>query len=266
MDFREEQNAFWRTALRDEFVKRCQNNAAYSLRAFAKALDLDQSLLTKILNSQRNVSPKVIDKVSERLGVPPYFKEDLIKNLKLNKYNFIEDQDFDLIDHWYYFAILELFKTKNFEGSAVYISKRLNLHKQEVQAALDILTQHGFLNKKQNTFTLSKRNNSWANTKATTAKKTKLQKELVKKALVALDEVPFEKRDNSSLTLAVNSKKLPALKDKITQMRRELDTFVQCNEKEKTDYDEVYQVVISLYPLTLNSTKNQKQEKTNDKN
>gem|GEM_PF-3635240 len=124
MSFRQEQNDFWRTAVRTEFVRRCQDNPAYSLRAFSNFLEIDQSLLSKVLNGQRNVTPSFIDSVSQKLNVSP-FQSTNKKTSELSHYSFIEKNNYTVLDHWYYFAILELFKTKDFKPSPSHISNRL---------------------------------------------------------------------------------------------------------------------------------------------
>jgi len=258
MKFREEQNAFWRQALRNEFVRRCENNPAYSLRAFSNFLDVDQSLLSKVLNGQRNVSPKLIDVVSEKLDLSP-FKKGKAAAPNLKGYTFVEDKSFSVLDHWSYFAILELFKTKNFSPTADHISTRLNIHKQEAQNALEILTDLGFLKCEKKEYSLSRSNNSWLNKNGLCAKKQKLQKKLTEKALLALDQVDIKERDNSSLTVAVDSSKIKLIKNKITELRRELDAYIGSLSTEQ-DCDEVYQTVISFFPLTT-KVKNQTQKK-----
>ena len=55
--------------LKNEFIARCQRNESYSLRAYAKYLNVDHSLLTKIFRGQRALSPKMAFQVGEKIGL-----------------------------------------------------------------------------------------------------------------------------------------------------------------------------------------------------
>jgi uncharacterized protein (TIGR02147 family) len=73
-----------------------------------------------------------------------------------------------------------------------------------------------------------------------------MQKQILTQALVALEEVPIEKRDQTSMTMAIDSSLIPEAKLRITRFRRELSSFLE-NGKKK---DQVYQLALSLFPLT----------------
>ena len=253
MNFREEQNNFWTTAVRSEFVKRCDNNPAYSLRAFSNFLEIDQSLLSKVLNGQRNVTASFIDKASKKLGLSPFH------NSKGGDYSFVEKEKFTVLDHWYYFAILELFKTKDFFPDPKFIAQRLEIHAQEAQSSLETLNSLGFLDFESGAYILSRENNSWLNKNGLCEKKQALQKKLSEKALNSIEQIDISLRDNSSLTVAVDKSKIPQIKNKITELRRELDSYISEICKENENCDEVYQTVISFFPLTkLEKNKNKK--------
>ncbi|MEZ0392701.1 MAG: helix-turn-helix domain-containing protein, partial [Pseudobdellovibrionaceae bacterium] len=112
--------------LKQEYQFRQTKNPRYSMRSFAKCLEVDQSLLTKILNGKRNPSKPFIQKVNERLGV------DLIEAEQENEvpdsnYQAVEDT-FHLMSEWYHFALLELARTKEFVAEEDWICKRLRIN------------------------------------------------------------------------------------------------------------------------------------------
>jgi len=74
----------------------------------------------------------------------------------------------------------------------------------------------------------------------------RLQRQVLEKALDALEEIPYKKRDQTSLTMAIDSKKVPQAREKIKKFRRSLCEFLRGTNS----FDEVYQMSISLYPLT----------------
>ncbi len=60
---------FYRKYLKNELVRRIGINPRYSLRAFAKALQIDPSGLSKILANKRNLTFKAAEKLVLRLPI-----------------------------------------------------------------------------------------------------------------------------------------------------------------------------------------------------
>ena len=63
-------NSDFRQFLEDELARRSQNYPRYSLRAFARHLEVDSSFLSKILNGKRTVTLRTIRMFGERLNLP----------------------------------------------------------------------------------------------------------------------------------------------------------------------------------------------------
>lgn len=64
-------NSDFRQYLEDELARRSQNYPRYSLRAFARHLEVDSSFLSKILNGKRTVTLRTIRMFGERLNLTP---------------------------------------------------------------------------------------------------------------------------------------------------------------------------------------------------
>ncbi len=64
-------------------------------------------------------------------------------------------------------------------------------------------------------------------------------------AALALDEVAIEHRDITSITMAIDAKKLPLAKAMIKNFRRQLSEFLESGNK-----NEVYNLNVQLFPLT----------------
>lgn len=64
-------NSDFRQFLEDELARRSQNYPRYSLRAFARHLEVDSSFLSKILNGKRTVTMRTIRMFGERLNLNP---------------------------------------------------------------------------------------------------------------------------------------------------------------------------------------------------
>jgi len=64
-------NSDFRQFLEEELARRSQNYPRYSLRAFARHLEVDSSFLSKILNGKRTVTMRTIRMFGERLNLTP---------------------------------------------------------------------------------------------------------------------------------------------------------------------------------------------------
>jgi len=232
--------------IREEFLRRCKNNPSYSLRSFARQLKVDASLLSKILRGNRQASAQFIQLVGPSIGLKPRQLSELLKDRENIQYDTLGDDIFTVISDWFHFALLELIKTEGFVTDPAWIAKRLSIHKTEAETALERLERLEFIELKNGIAKIRSQHNTWANNEMTSMARKQLQKQLAIKAVAAIEEVPFDLRESGSLTIACPKNLIPELKNKIKNFRREIDEFVEAHEKP----DEVYQLVVSLYPLT----------------
>ena len=78
----------------------------------------------------------------------------------------------------------------------------------------------------------------------------KMQAQILTQAGRALEAIPVERRDQTSMTMAVDSRRLAMAKEKIKDFRRELSEFLE-GDGEK---DTVFQLSIGLFPISQNET------------
>lgn len=228
--------------LQAEFARRKAKNQSYSLNAFSKNLGIDQSLLSKILSGKKKISARMAKELLLKAGL----SEKKVSGF-LNGFQDVTDKEFEFLSAWLPFAILELMKTQSFEFDVSKIAKKLKVHKTEVQNAIGLLERFGYIeSENQKQIVLKKPNNTWANTKESSVARKNLQRKYVEMSLEALDEIPFELREHGSLTIAINKKQIPEVKEKMNQFRMELGRSLQ---KQNT-LDEVYQLTMSFFPLT----------------
>lgn len=237
-----------RNRLQAELVSRCRKNPRYSLRSFARFLSVEPSALSKVLNSKRRISEAFYSKISERLNWTPT-SSDEFKDLNLDL--------FEAISNWYHFAILELTSIQGFKSNARWVSARLGISIVEVRQAVETLGRLGFL--------LIDKNGRWVdvsgsvttiNNKFTHAAFRKLQNQILMQASDALTSTPIEERDQSAMTMAIDHTQLAVAKEEIKKFRRKLCQMLQSGKR-----DSVYQLSISLFPVTktVKSTQSRKQ-------
>lgn len=231
--------------LREQFELRKAKNSKYSIRSFANFLDIDQSLLTKVMNGQRSLSFEKTERCLEVLGITDTQK---YLNKKFRKINFktLEEATFEMISEWYYFAVLELFNLENFKVNPESVSKKMGFPLEQSFEILNRLEEYKFIDKDGDNYAILSHNTSWASFDTTSEARRTHQKNLLQKSIETIDEVPVDLRDHSSITLAINKSEMPAFKETIKEVRRQLmETF-----QKKEGYDEVYQIQISFFPLS----------------
>lgn len=255
---------FHRFILKEEFTRRCNKNAQYSLRAFAKALEVDVSALSKAFSDKQPLSLKVARKVSALLELSPIdqrkFVESVgkqhsqkrVKRFLESEYPSGENEDFEEIDfdkfriisEWYHYAILELTFTLGFTGDPRYIAKKLGITIMEAHLALERLITQGLVERKNGKLVKARKNITTKNKNVTTPAYRKLQRRILEKAIFSLENDPLEERNMSSMTFAIDPAKVLHAKSLITEFMRSLSKFLETGVKRR-----VYHLAISLYPV-----------------
>ena len=254
-----------RQYLQSELVRRCKANPKYSLRAFAKHLDIESSALSKLLSGKRSVSRENLKKFGDRLALDPVVMQKLRSSITETRgrskssaneptetptFREMALDHFEIISEWYHFAILELAAVDDFQPTNKWIAKSLGISLAETQSAVDRLLRTGLL-KIDADGTWKDQANDMTNicSQSTSSALRLVQKQILQKAIDALENVDLESRDNTGMTMAIDTKLLPEAKKKIAKFRRELCKFLQASEQKNS----VYQLGIALYPLTTHT-------------
>lgn len=231
-------------------------NPAYSLRAFAKKLDLSPSAVSEILNGKRNVSKKLAEKVVHKLCLDPRETKSIIGLFEGNKIpqsSAVTQSDamavsmdhFHLISDWYHSAILSLSETKDFSSEPTWIAKRLNIKVLEAKSALERLERLGLMERdargklKATHFQFQ----SPDEISSVALRKAHLQKFDLAKSSLERDKI--NERDFTAMTLAMDISKLPIAKKMIREFRDRLTEYLESGPK-----TQVYELCVQLFPLS----------------
>ena len=219
----------------------------------ARFLQIEPSFLSKILNRKRRATPAIIIRISERLGISDvqssvWLNRDLEANFKAaGVYKTLTVDQFSLIAEWYHYAILELIKIKRFKPQAKSVAKALGISVTEAHAAVERLERLNLLARTRSGKWVNVRgSNTTVGSASTASAFRQLQKSILQKAVQALEDFPVEIRDQSSMTFAIDSRFLPEAKKHIQNFRRSITELLQKSE----NFDQVYQLSISLFPAT----------------
>lgn len=248
----------FRNYLENELSSRMQKNSQYSLRAFAQALSVDHSLLSKILNGKRVATEKFIEESGDVLNLTKQ-QVDFFKTYRCEseapQTEFLEmnEDQFHFLSDWKSFALLELIKADGRYIKDEHISRRLGITDEETQQCLERLERIQVIKRENGQIFFLKSDNTWMNSEKTSVAKKLYQKKIASLSCEAIDKFDFDSRDHSSLTLACNKKLIPTIRKRIFEFRKELDAFVQAYG----DEDEVYQLSVGFFPLTKSQNNSQ---------
>lgn len=246
--------------LQKELKTRSDKNQRYGLRAFSKFLELDSSRLSKILRGQRPISAQIVESCGAKLGLSEkqiaFYKKHLQASYKKQSLVSFESTDFyqvkmdqiALISEWQHYAILEIMKHPDFENSVEWISRHLHQPQEIIALAIERLKRIGILtidssgkwldqSEGFSTHVLGDNLSSRAH--------RHYQSQILELSREALNYVPIELRDHSTIAVATNQMKIQEAKTRIKKFRRELAEFLEDTDTK----NEVYHLNIGLFPI-----------------
>lgn len=237
-------------SLQAEFDKRKVLNDRYSLRAFARDVKVEASLLSKILRGQYRLTPQMVIRIGTSIGMSSqqitHYCSTLNEIILKKEFVKIEDPIFAAISSWFYFAILRGFDIPGFQEALPRVREKLGLTEAELEKCLSTLKDLGLLIEENGCLRRSAKQLSTFPSDRTTEANKKLQHEFLDQAALSIDEVPVDERNHTTLTFSVDPKLLPGIKEDITRFRKQIAHFVSTRSEQDSA---VYNMTISLYPL-----------------
>ncbi len=236
-----------------------RKNPLYSMRAFAKKMGISVGGVSSFLSGKSDYSVEMLERIVSSIVSSPEERKHILKEYNVllvdqlrertkssnYSYRILNDDEMSFIKDWYHYAILFLTKTKDFRLDILWISKRLGISSEEVESALSRLLHLKLIviNDDQ-TITLTE---NYVKTSDDIASQTIriMHKQMLYLASEAIDKVPVELRDITSLTVPVDLKKLPKAKEIIRKCQDDLMAILSGD-----DMTDVYHVLFSLYPVT----------------
>lgn len=237
---REDFNTEFRLKLQDEFSRRTRINERYSIRAFANHLGINSSTLSQILLAKRFLSEKKMKQLCEKIGIDAPSTEN-----QTTPFETISVDTFTVISDWYHFSILDLTLLKTFKAEPKWIARKLSISEHEAKAAVERLKRLNLLSEKNGKLVKTKTFYTNYAEGTTTAALKEYQRQVIKKALHAIDNCDSSRKDITSITIAADSKKIKQAKEKIKKFRREICAFMETGER-----DSVFHLALQLYPVT----------------
>lgn len=252
--------------LKAELDKRASSNPLFSGNAFAKKIGLSQSYLSLILTDKRSLTEKSARIISKSLKLSPpemdyltllvkkenakdssikkHYNDELKKFRHQNQVDEINLEKFKVISDWHHSALLELITIKNVVHTERAFAKRLAIDVPTVREALKRLEQLDLIKKVNNKYVRSDKGNLATPTDISSEGLRSFHKQILKKAILAVDEQTVEQRVFSGMTMSIDVDKLPQAKKLIENFKNEMSNLLEVETKSK-----VYQISIQLFQL-----------------
>jgi uncharacterized protein (TIGR02147 family) len=252
--------------LKDEYKRRSSANASYSLRAFARDLDVPPSRLSEVFSGKTGFSPATAAKVAERLRLDApdrklfmalvesrHGRSQLRKTRARGQleqmrrdsgFKRVEEKAFRAVAEWPAQALLELVRVEGFQPQASWIADRLGLTLEKAQRAIDALFATGQLREQDGKWVPSEPFRTAGDALPSFSVRN-IHKGLLHKALDAIDHQSVDKRDIAALVVALDEEQLNEAKQLVR--RFVFDFSALCaRSKSKT---RVYALAVQLFGL-----------------
>lgn len=233
--------------IKSEYQLRREKNDKYSLRAFAKTLDVSPTYLSFIFRGQRQLTQSMLHqfgrkllwskKKQEYISLLIEFesaksdKEKLDLLHELQKYTSrhqlaqpLSVDIFSLIYEWQHSAILAFLTLPKVKKNDATIAQRLNI---PIGLCLESLKRL----KRLNLISTSK-NSQWMSLgKDFSVASIPSQsircyhKDILRKAMVAIDNQAFEKRDFANFVFTIDPKNISVIKEKIKAFHKDISQY-----------------------------------------
>lgn len=228
-------------------------NPQFSLRAFAKSLDIHAASLSEFFNGKRKFSPKLQKKIILALNIAPDKREELI-NLLESKDAEIESVEriqlstdcYYLVKDPIYYSLLSLIETKDFKEDVSWMAKRLKKTEEQISEAIERLERVGYIRRgHKGEMTVGEAHLMTTDDVANMSLRLR-HAENMDDAKSALLNLPVEERYFRFETLPIGLEDMPAFKEAAQQFMDKIHAI-----SKNTPKDEVYEFCLSFFPRTV---------------
>lgn len=243
--------------IREEYSQRRKRNNNYSLRAFARDLEVSVGALSEILANKRKLTPKSTKKILPHLNLSPVKKDAFLKNV-LKSYGednmmtshvadevLLAEDHFQFISEWYHFAILSVLKLDDYVEDPAWIAARIGIQSFEAKNALSRLQRLGLVTKKDGR-SVRKVSAFTTTQDIPSAALKESHRQTLEQSIVSLFRDPVEIREISSTTLAIDRTRIREAKDLIVEFRKRFQALMEDGQK-----TEVYNLNVQFVPVTI---------------
>ncbi|MFN0056205.1 MAG: TIGR02147 family protein [Planctomycetales bacterium] len=247
----------FRSFLQSELAARCARNRRYSLRAFARQLEVDHATLSQILRGKRPLTRRAIETFAghlnlDRASIERFLShagqpDDLEQQVALREIRQLAQETAQAISEWYHFAILELIHVREFRPDTRWIARSLGISTDEVCLALQRLLRLGLLEMASPTRWIDRCGDvAITPEQFTRAALQRLMEKSHWQRLAAVSPTVGAAAHLASTTVAMSAARVPAVVDALTRCQAEILSIIDRDESA----DDVYRLELCFFPVT----------------
>ncbi len=256
----ETSQSYYLVKIKEALSIKQRNNPYYSLRAFARDIGIHPATLSQIINGKRDLPKRDCEKVLSKLNLGPKERSLFVESLRNKKNNLkrsdedqrylIDESHYKIISEWEHFAVLELFNIKNFKKTNEDIADRLNLSMNRVDVVTTNLLMASLISKDKDGFFYKIHHDVKTSDNLKSQALRDSHKETMLMGVKKIEDIEIDKRDFSSITMAIDPSKIEDAKFIIKEFRKKMNSLSQ-----EGNVSEVYQLGVQFYPLTHSDSK-----------
>jgi uncharacterized protein (TIGR02147 family) len=247
---KEVENTFRVELLKDEFTKRASRNPMYSLRCFARDLDVQAGALSQFMNFKRNVSNNYFQKIKTGLKLDEHAVEEARDEFMYGKRSkvVLQEDQYDLLRNWVYLAILELTTVDGFLPEILWISEKLKIEEDICREVIKNLFSMGALKEEDGKWIDSFEDVTFITNEDMDIECGRVfQKQILNKAMSSIDVDGGDDKSHTSIMGGMDVRLIPEVKSRIKRFRRETEEYIEQNSKNKNS---VYNLNLNFFQLS----------------
>ncbi len=251
------------------FKQRVNKNPSYSLRAFARDLQISPARLSQILNQTGNLGPIISKKICKHLDLneddTKYFyniaSNKQTKFLEEDRKTYIEAEskwksaiqvdlkDFATINKWYYLAIwnyLLLNKNNSLEGIQNAFPQ---VESSLIQECLSLLLKYFYITKENDLYIPTKEKMA-VFSKASSKEIRDFHRQMITMATEAIEEQNINERFLYNMMIPMSQEKYPQFIKKLSDYLKIISQELDLNPANDPDLKNIYAVNFQIFKLS----------------
>ena len=263
----------YRKYIRDAIEEKRRKNVRYSFRCAANRIGTSSGTLSRILNGTRHLGPSLLPRMVSFLGLKrretEYFSllvnfellsdeakkrqcyRDILR-MRTGRNNTVPEENHQFFEQWYHVALFELLRIAGVPSSHAALGAMLmpQISGPKARKAIKLLEKTGYIRRKDDTSTCTTEpflttGDTWESVAIHS-----FQVAMSQLAVKALDSMPKEERDFSTLTMALSKEAFEKVREVVKNARTEIAAI----ERESHNPERVYQINMQCFPLTQDTT------------
>lgn len=262
----------YRLFLRDFYDLEKSLDPTFSYRVFATAVDIDASLLVKILRSKRHLSDTSVNTFvaffNFKEGKSEYFREmvaygkaktpdairkhfETLQKMRPSRCRMLDEARYRYFQQWYYPMVRSALDVYEYRGEQDAVSLGNScipkLTAAQIVTSVEALLQLGLAKRNEQGRIVPSDAHVRTQDHWLSASISEYQKTVTELGRQSIENIPKENRDISTLTMALDSSQIEKIRGILADARKSIVNVVNSMPAEQCD--SVYQLNFQMFPM-----------------